>query len=189
MLQGASENQNFLCVAQSIENVKPLASGEHWQRLCDAMGRPEYRTDERFARTRDRARNMDEVDAVVEEWARALTKREIFAIAEEAGMIRAPVQTLDEVVNGPQLLARGTLAWGDDRWGERSLRFHTPIRFKDMDTPSVPDMADLGVNSESVLIDFLGMDRGQLAQLRDQKAIWSLTRSLRSSLFAHMWLC
>ena len=51
---------------------------------------------------------MDEVDAVVEEWTRTLPKSEIFAIAEEAGMICAPVQTLEEVVNDPQLLARGT---------------------------------------------------------------------------------
>ena len=118
-----------------------------------------------------RARNMDEVDAVVEEWTRTLTKREIFAIAEETGMICAPVQTLEEVVNDPQLLARGTLAWGDDKWGERSLKFHTPIRFKDMEAPSVPDMADLGANSESVLMEFLGMDGDQVAELRDKKAI------------------
>jgi crotonobetainyl-CoA:carnitine CoA-transferase CaiB-like acyl-CoA transferase len=145
--------------------------GEHWQRLCDAMGQPQYKTDERFARTKDRARNMDEVDAVVEEWTRTLTKREIFAIAEETGMICAPVQTLEEVVNDPQLLARGTLAWGDDKWGERSLKFHTPIRFKDMEAPSVQDMADLGANSESVLMEFLGMDGDQVAELRDKKAI------------------
>ena len=145
--------------------------GEHWGRLCDVMGHPEYKTDPRFARTKDRARNMDEVDAIVEEWTRTLSKNEIFAIAESAGMICAPVQTLEEVVNDPQLLARGTLAWGDDKWGERSLKFHTPIRFKDMDTPSVPDMPDLGANSESVLMEFLGMDSEQVAQLRDKKAI------------------
>jgi len=74
-------------------------------------------------------------------------------------------------VNDPQLLARGTLAWGDDKWGERSLKFHTPIRFKGMETPEVPDMADLGANSESVLMEFLGMDSDQVAQLRDKKAI------------------
>ena len=145
--------------------------GEHWMRLCDAMGRPELKTDERFSRTKARAQNMDEVDAIVEEWTRTLTKSEIFAIAEAAGMICAPVQTLEEVVNDPQLLARGTLEWGDDKWGERSLKFHTPIRFKDMEPPKVPDMADLGANSEAVLLEFLGMDTDQVAQLRNSEAI------------------
>ena len=145
--------------------------GEHWLRLCDAMGRPDLKTDERFARTRDRARNMDEVDALVQAWTSTRTKTEIFSIAQSAGMICAPVQTLDDVVNDPQLLARGTLGWTEDKWGEQSLKFHTPIRFKDMDTPSVPDVAALGADSESVLLEFLGLDAAEVAQLRDKQAI------------------
>ena len=145
--------------------------GEHWLRLCDAMERPELKTDERFARTKDRARNMDEVDALVEAWTRTLTKAEIFAIAQSAGMICAPVQTLEDVVNDPQLLARGTLAWAEDKWGEQSLKFHTPIRFKDLQTPGVPDMPSLGAHSESVLLEFLGMDADEVARLRDAQAI------------------
>jgi CoA:oxalate CoA-transferase len=145
--------------------------GEHWLRLCDAMERPELKTDERFARTKDRARNMDEVDALVEAWTRTLTKAEIFAIAQSAGMICAPVQTLEDVVNDPQLLARGTLAWAEDKWGEQSLKFHTPIRFKGMQTPGVPDMPSLGAHSESVLLEFLGMDADEVARLRDAQAI------------------
>ena len=145
--------------------------GEHWLRLCDAMERPEPKTDERFARTKDRARNMDEVDALVEAWTRTLTKAEIFAIAQSAGMICAPVQTLEDVVNDPQLLARGTLAWAEDKWGEQSLKFHTPIRFKGLQTPGVPDMPSLGAHSESVLLEFLGMDADEVARLRDAQAI------------------
>ena len=145
--------------------------GEHWLRLCDAMGRPELKTDARFARTKDRVRNMDEVDALVEAWTRTLTKAEIFAIAQSAGMICAPVQTLEDVVNDPQLLARGTLAWAEDKWGDQSLKFHTPIRFKGMQTPRVPDMPSLGAHSESVLLEFLGMDANEVARLRDAQAI------------------
>ena len=145
--------------------------GEHWLRLCDAMGRPELKTDARFARTKDRVRNMDEVDALVEAWTRTLTKAEIFAIAQSAGMICAPVQTLEDVVNDPQLLARGTLAWAEDKWGDQSLKFHTPIRFKGMQTPRVPDMPGLGAHSESVLLEFLGMDANEVARLRDAQAI------------------
>ena len=145
--------------------------GEHWLRLCDAMGRPELKVDERFARTKDRARNMAEVDTLVEQWTRTLSKAEIFVIAQNAGMICAPVQTLDEVVNDPQLLARGTLAWEEDQGGQRSLKFHTPIRFKGLQTPKVPDMPSLGAHSESVLLEFLGMDADEVARLHDKQAI------------------
>ena len=86
-------------------------------------------------------------------------------------MICAPVQTLDDVVNDRQLIARGTLAWAQDKWGDRSLKFHTPIRFKGMDAPSVPDMPDLGAHSEHVLLEFLGMDAEQVAELRGRQAI------------------
>ena len=74
-------------------------------------------------------------------------------------------------MNDPQLLARGTLAWAEDQWGEQSLKFHTPIRFKGLQTPEVPDMPSLGAHSESVLLEFLGLDADEVARLRDKQAI------------------
>ena len=53
----------------------------------------------------------------------------------------------------------------------QSLKFHTPIRFKGLQTPEVPDMPSLGAHSESVLLEFLGMDADEVARLRDKQAI------------------
>src|ERR1700753_1317510 len=78
-------------------------------RLCAAMGRPELSTDDRFATHVARGRNQDELD-------------EIIAILSAAGVIAGPINTVAEVVNDPQLRARGMLVEQyDERIGRNVL--------------------------------------------------------------------
>lgn len=90
-----------------------------FRRLCEAMGRPELATDERFANHLARGRNQDELDKIIGAWAAEREPGEIIATLSEAGVISGPINTVAEVVNDPQLQARGMIA---DHWDERVER-------------------------------------------------------------------
>ena len=85
----------------------------HWRNLAAAMGRPELAQQAEFADMASRCRHMDALDAEVERWTSTLPKEEVFRIAQAHDVICAPVKSLEEVVNDPQLHARGTLEWRD----------------------------------------------------------------------------
>src|SRR5260370_15294886 len=73
------------------------------------MGRPELATDDRFATHGARGRNQDELDKIIGAWAAGRQPGEIIETLSAAGVIAGPINTVAEVVNDPQLRARGML--------------------------------------------------------------------------------
>src|SRR5437763_13191917 len=83
-------------------NVYPAADGHlaihhvterHWRHLLTAMGRAALADDPRFATNADRIAHMDETDALVAAWTRALPKMDIFARLKAGRVPSAPVRT------------------------------------------------------------------------------------------------
>ncbi|MBB2772901.1 MULTISPECIES: CaiB/BaiF CoA transferase family protein [Mycolicibacterium] len=87
-----------------------------FRRLCAAMGQPELATDDRFADHRARGRNQDELDKIIGDWAAERQPGDIIETLSAAGVIAGPINTVAEVVDDPQLRARGMLA---EHWDER----------------------------------------------------------------------
>ena len=77
--------------------------------MCNAMKKPELKEDPRFSKVRFRAKNIDLVDKIVTDWTSGLEKKEIFRIAQEHGVICAPVQTIPETIEDQHMLKRGSL--------------------------------------------------------------------------------
>ncbi len=90
-----------------------------FRRLCDAMGRPELATDDRFADHGARGRNQDELDKIIGDWAADREPHDIIETLSAAGVIAGPINTVAEVVEDPQLCARGMLV---EHWDERVER-------------------------------------------------------------------
>jgi formyl-CoA transferase len=93
-----------------------------FRRLCAAMGRPELSIDHRFANHVARGGNQDELDKLIGDWAADKQPAQIIAELSAAGVIAGPINTVAEVVNDPQLRARGMLAEHyDERIGRTVL--------------------------------------------------------------------
>ena len=143
----------------------------HWRKMCHAMGRPELTDDERFATMKMRSANIDEVDAIVNDWTSALSREKIFEIAQQNGVICAPVQTIPETLADRHMHARGSLqSRHHPDIGEVS-QFQTPIRFKEIEPPALTDVHELGEDTERVLSEFLGLGRAELDSLRAKEVI------------------
>jgi formyl-CoA transferase len=80
-----------------------------FRRLCQAIGRPELSTDDRFATHVARGRNQDELDVIIGDWAAGKQPQEIIDALTAAGVVAGPINTVAEVVDDPQLRARGML--------------------------------------------------------------------------------
>jgi formyl-CoA transferase len=106
-----SGNGSWVVIAANQDTV--------FRRLCAAMGRPELGTDDRFVNHVARGRNQDELDKIIGAWAAERQPEEIIGTLSDAGVISGPINTVAEVMNDPQLQARGMLA---DHWDERINR-------------------------------------------------------------------
>ena len=89
--------------------VVGTASNKLFRRLVAAIGRPELGGDPRFKHYRARATNRREINGFLAEWARAKRTAEVLAALGPGGadVPCARVASPDELIDDPQLLARG----------------------------------------------------------------------------------
>ena len=82
-----------------------------WETLFPMIGKPELLEDPRFATFVERRENADEIDAVLIDWMRDKTRREVFETAAGTWSEPAsPLLNLSEVLSDGQLRHRGLFA-------------------------------------------------------------------------------
>ena len=147
-------------LAESPYNVYPAADGwiaiicvgdPHWQALTVAMGQPELGTAPHLASLKLRVAAMDEVDGLVAAWTRQRTKQAAFEILMAHGVPCALVRDLTEVMNDPNMHARGSLQWQDHPQLGRIVVQHSPLRFAGVPLRAPTPSHELGADTAAVL--------------------------------------
>lgn len=157
-----SANGSWVVIAANQDSV--------FRRLCAAMGRPDLSTDDRFVDHVARGRNQDELDAIIGAWAAEREPDDIIATLSQAGVISGPINTVAEVVNDPQLLARGMIA---DHWDERIHRHVKgpgviPVLSETPGSIRAAGSAHPGQHNDEIYAGLLGLTAGELESLREQ---------------------
>jgi len=153
--------------------VIAVASNKLFRQLCQAMGRAELGDDPRFRGVTARLEHGDAINEIVSSWVAGHTVEEVMAILgpEGAGVPCSPVHTVDQLVDHPQLVARGMIArLPHPKLGEMIA---PGVVIKMSDTPgSVRTIGpELGQHTDEVLTALLGMTSDQLSELRAAQVI------------------
>ncbi|TFH38280.1 MAG: CoA transferase, partial [Chrysiogenales bacterium] len=78
-----------------------------YHRLCDAMERPDLKTDPRFVNLFVRNDNEPELRAIIQEWVGARTTEELLEITVTHDVPASPIRNVKEVVEHPHTIERG----------------------------------------------------------------------------------
>ena len=106
---------------------------EEWSRFADAIGRPAWTVDERFASQQSRCENQDALDAAVAAWTADRDRYEVTKLLQDAGVRAGAVQNAEDLnESDPQLAHRG-IFFEMDHPVIGPARFEgVPIRFSDI---------------------------------------------------------
>jgi len=152
-------------------HLNVAASGSvMWQRLCDAIGRPELVKDERFAKAELRAANRA---ALADELNAALSKRrsaEWVELLNAAGVPCGPIYAMDEVFADPQVKHLGATASVEHPTLGTLNILNQPIRLSRTPAAVVTPTPERGDHTDEVLGE-LGLDAVQIARLRADKVV------------------
>jgi formyl-CoA transferase len=164
-------------------NIYPTADGSWvviaanqntvFARLAAAMGRPELATDDRFATHVARGRNQDELDKIIGAWAAERQPGEIVETLSAAGVIAGPINTVAEVVEDPQLRARGMLVEHYDERIERPVLGPgvVPVLSESPGGVRTAGSARPGQHNDDVYIGLLGKSADELEELRAEEVL------------------
>ncbi len=83
-----------------------VGSDEEWGRLVEAMGRPEWALEERFATATGRKANEDELDSLIGEWTRHYSHLELMHLLQQAGVTAGAALRPQDLMSDPHLRAR-----------------------------------------------------------------------------------
>jgi crotonobetainyl-CoA:carnitine CoA-transferase CaiB-like acyl-CoA transferase len=81
-----------------------------YQRFCDAMGRPDWLTDDRFRSPGRRLRHRDAMNAEIEAITRTRSSGHWIALFNDVGVPAGPIYSIDEVFADPQVQHLGMAA-------------------------------------------------------------------------------
>ena len=140
-----------------------------WPRFADALGKPEWKDDERFIEGRDRYRNMGVLLPMIDEVLMTRSRDEWGKIMDEHGIIWGPVQGIHEVVSDPQAEAINLFP-EIELEGKGSYRtVRIPMRFGKFDALPEGPAPTPGQHTETVLRE-LGLSDDEISTLKASKA-------------------
>lgn len=142
-----------------------------WRKFCQAVGRPEWIEDERFATNAARITHRETVVAMLNELFSTRDAAEWMQLCDEIGIPSAPINDIEQVLANPQVRARG-------------LRFDVshptagsvPLIASPLNIPTAPTVVRyppplLGQHTDEILQTLLGYDEATIDSLREEGVI------------------
>jgi len=143
--------------------------GHAWEPITKAIGKPEWATDPAYMTAQARQDKIFDIFATIEEWLKDKTKYEAVDILRKYDIPCAPVFSMKELAESPDLRKSGSIVEVDHKVRGKYLTIGSPIKFSDMEIEVKPSPV-LGEHTDEVLRD-LGYGNQDIARLHAAKAV------------------
>lgn len=127
--------------------------------------------DPRFSSHAARLEHWREIEPIVAEWIKSVTCEEVTNSLNEAGVNCAKVESIDDLVENPQLKYRKKIINVNHPVTGPVPMFGFPFEFSDMELQVKYAAPTLGEHNEEILEDWLGMSSEGIEELRSRGVI------------------
>src|ERR1700692_3866456 len=143
--------------------------GHAWEPITKAIGKPEWASDPAYMTAQARQDKIFDIFKTIEEWLKDKTKYEAVDILREYDIPCAPVFSMKELAESPDLRKSGSIVEVHHKVRGKYLTIGSPIKFSDLEIEVKPSPV-LGEHTDEVLRD-LGYGKEDIARLHAAKAV------------------
>lgn len=146
------------------------SSQKMFQRLAEAMQRPELMSDRRYATMDARLSNREDINRIIAEWVGTMSQEQALAECDRFDVPCGPIYSIADIFDDAQYRARGNITEVDSRVGPIAVpsaiprMSRTPPQFKHAGV-------SLGAHTDEILTSLGGVSASMLAKLRGEGII------------------
>ncbi|TNF91578.1 MAG: formyl-CoA transferase [Gammaproteobacteria bacterium] len=141
-----------------------------WEKICDVIGKPEWKEDPDYATPPARLPRLNEVFGAIEEWTMTKTKFEVMEICNPLDIPVGPILSMKELAEEASLRETGTIVECDHPERGPYLSVGCPVKLSDNDVV-VTRSPLLGEHTDEVLSEVLGYSDEDIARFKEAGAI------------------
>jgi len=141
-----------------------------WEKVCDVIGKPEWKTEEGYAKPPERLDKLNHIFETIEQWTMTKSKFEVMDICNPHDIPVGPILSLKEISEDEGLFATGTMVKVDHPERGEYLSVGCPIKLSDSPV-EVERSPLLGEHTREILEQVLGYDGEQLKRVLDSGAV------------------
>ncbi len=146
------------------------ASDNTWPRLCEALNRPEWVSDGRFATRRSRQQNAAQLEGDLSSWFAGRETAEVVEHLSRLGIPIAPINTVEQAAVDPHLREREIMVEVPDAVAGQIHVAGKMIKFSR--TPMTVGRAPtIGEHTEEILTQTLGYSADEVRSLADEGVV------------------
>ncbi len=141
-----------------------------WEKICDVIGAPEWKTDPDFAKPVARLPRLNQIFGRIEDWTMTKTKFEAMNELNAHDIPCGPILSMKELAEDQSLRDTGTIVEVDHPKRGKYLSVGNPIKLSDSKT-EVTRSPLLGEHTEEILSAVLGFSAAEIAAIREAGAL------------------
>ena len=147
-----------------------IAQAAVWKRICDVIGRPEWKDDPDFATPSQRLPRLGEVFEAIENWTKTKTKYEVMEICNPLDIPVGPILSMKELSEEQSLRETGTVVEVDHPERGAYLTVGNPVKLSD--SPAEVRRAPLlGEHTEEILREVIGFSEEEIISVQEVGAV------------------
>lgn len=141
-------------------------------KFCAAIGRDDLKDNPKFKTNGDRTKHVDELNQILEGVFPNKTAEEWLKIFEDFQIPSSPINSIDNVMEDIQVLARNMIVEVEDKQAGKVKIAGNPIKMTNVpDTNQRGPAPEIGEHNEEIYENILGYTQEQIKDLKDQGVI------------------
>ncbi len=147
--------------------VLSVVTNSIWRRFVEKIGHPEMAADPHYASDMDRFHNAASIDEVVKKWVSSREVEDVIRLLEQARVPCGPLNTVDQLLNDPQVLSRQMVQYFDyGSLGNIPIP-GTPIKLSLTPGKIKKRSPQIGEDNKQVYSSLLGYHDDKIDQLKE----------------------